>query len=149
MLLDRGELKDWFNSTEIWVEAMVSSICFYLFIIRTVTAGDRSFINRDLLKSPNFMAGTVLMFFIGDILSGTLALLPTMLQSLMMIVIFSIPLLLLVRRARPALQAEARRLARLATRTGRGDPSNSRLPAARFRSTTAGRLFDIMAYYHR
>jgi len=77
-----------------------------------------------------------------------LALLPTMLQSLMMIVILSIPLLLLVRRARPALQAEARRLARLATRTGSGDPSNSRLPAARFRSTTAGRLFDIMAYYH-
>jgi hypothetical protein len=36
-----------------------------------------------------------------------LALLPTMLQSLMMmIVIFSIPLLLLVRRARPALRAE-------------------------------------------
>ncbi len=29
------------------------------------------------------MAGTVLMFFIGGILSGTLALLPTMLQSLM------------------------------------------------------------------
>src|SRR6516162_11765246 len=89
MLLDRGELKDWFNSTEIWVEAMVSSICFYLFIIRTVTAGDRSFINRDLLKSPNFMAGTVLMFFIGDILSGTLALLPTMLQALMNYPVFT------------------------------------------------------------
>jgi MFS transporter, DHA2 family, multidrug resistance protein len=65
MLLDRGELKDWFNSTEIWVEAMVSSICFYLFIIHTVTAGDRSFNNRDLLKSPNFTARTVPMFLPG------------------------------------------------------------------------------------
>src|SRR5262249_5359832 len=32
---------------------------------------------------PNFAAGTILMFFVGGILSGTLALLPTMLQSLM------------------------------------------------------------------
>jgi MFS transporter, DHA2 family, multidrug resistance protein len=83
MMLDRGQLKDWFNSTEIWGEAIVSGVCFYLFIVHTATASDRSFINLDLLKSPNFMAGTVLMFFVGGILSGTLALLPTMLQSLM------------------------------------------------------------------
>jgi MFS transporter, DHA2 family, multidrug resistance protein len=89
MMLDRGQLKDWFNSTEIWVEATVSGVCFYLFIVHTATAGGRSFINTDLLKSPNFMAGTVLMFFIGGILSGTLALLPTMLQSLMNYPVFT------------------------------------------------------------
>jgi DHA2 family multidrug resistance protein len=89
MLLDRGELKDWFNSTEIWVEAAVSGVCFYLFIVHTVTTDTPSFINRDLLKSPNFMAGTVLMFFVGGILSGTLALLPTMLQSLMNYPVFT------------------------------------------------------------
>ena len=89
MLLDRGELKDWFNSTEIWVEAFVSGVFFYLFIVHTATARDRSFINLDLLKSPNFMAGTVLMFFVGGILSGTLALLPTMLQSLMNYPVFT------------------------------------------------------------
>ncbi|HVH76070.1 MAG TPA: DHA2 family efflux MFS transporter permease subunit [Stellaceae bacterium] len=83
LLLDRGQLKDWFNSTEIWTEAIVSGVAFYLFIVHTVTATDRSFLNRALLKSPNFVAGTVLMFFIGGILSGTLALLPTMLQALL------------------------------------------------------------------
>jgi DHA2 family multidrug resistance protein len=83
MLLDRGQLKDWFNSTEIWTEAIVSGVAFYLFIVHTATATDRSFLNRTLLKSPNFAAGTVLMFFIGGILSGTLALLPTMLQELL------------------------------------------------------------------
>jgi DHA2 family multidrug resistance protein len=83
MMLDRGQLKDWFNSTEIWVEATISGVGLYLFIVHTATAGGPSFINLDLLKSPNFMAGTVLMFFVGGILSGTLALLPTMLQSLM------------------------------------------------------------------
>jgi MFS transporter, DHA2 family, multidrug resistance protein len=83
MVLDRGELKDWFNSTEIWVTASIAGVAFYLFVVHTTTAGERSFLNRDLLKSPNFAAGTILMFFVGGILSGTLALLPTMLQSLM------------------------------------------------------------------
>jgi MFS transporter, DHA2 family, multidrug resistance protein len=83
MLLDRGELKDWFGSTEIWVEAAVAAVAAYLFIVHTATAGERSFLNRDLLKNTNFAAGTLLMFFVGAILSGTLALLPTMLQSLM------------------------------------------------------------------
>jgi DHA2 family multidrug resistance protein len=83
MLLDRGELKDWFGSTEIWVEAAVSGLGFYLFIVHTATATDRSFLNRDLLKNLNFAAGTVLMFMVGLIMNGTLALLPTMLQDLM------------------------------------------------------------------
>ena len=83
MLLDRGELKDWFGSTEIWVEAAIASVAGYLFIIHTATAGERSFLNRDLLKNPNFAVGTILMFFVGGILSGTLARVPTMLQSLM------------------------------------------------------------------
>jgi DHA2 family multidrug resistance protein len=81
MLLDRGELKDWFGSTEIWVEAMISGVALYLFIVHTATATDRSFLNRDLLKNVNFTAGTVLMFMVGLIMNGTLALLPTMLQD--------------------------------------------------------------------
>src|SRR6516225_4909071 len=83
MLLDRAELKDWFGSTEIWIEATIAGLSFYLFVVHTVTATDRSFLNRDLLKDGNFVVGTVLMFFIGIILNGTLALVPTMLQDLM------------------------------------------------------------------
>src|SRR5436190_3996095 len=82
-MLDRGELKDWFHSSEIWIEATVAGLCLYLFTVHTVTAGVRSFLNRDLLKSPNFVAGTMLMFCVGAIMSGTLALLPTMMQNLM------------------------------------------------------------------
>lgn len=89
MMLDRGELKDWFNSTEIWFYAGVATTFFYLFVVHTATAGERSFLNRDLLRSPNFAAGTVLIFFIGGILSGTLALLPTMLESLMNYPVFT------------------------------------------------------------
>ncbi len=62
LMLDRGEIKDWFHSTEIWIEATISVLCFYLLIVHTITAGERSFLNRELLKSPNFVAGSLLMF---------------------------------------------------------------------------------------
>jgi MFS transporter, DHA2 family, multidrug resistance protein len=83
LMLDRGQLKDWFHSTEIWIEATVAGLCFYLLAVHTATAGERSFLNRELLKSPNFVAGSLLMFGVGMILTGTLALLPSMMQVLL------------------------------------------------------------------
>jgi DHA2 family multidrug resistance protein len=83
MLLDRGELKDWFGSIEIWIEATIAALSLYLFIVHTVTATDRSFLNRELLRDANCMTGTVLMFLIGIPLYGTMTLLPLMLQNLM------------------------------------------------------------------
>ncbi len=83
LMLDRGELKDWFHSSEIWVEATIAGLGFYLFTVHTATTDERSFLNRELLTTPNFLAGTVLMFCGGLIMTGTLALLPTMLQHLM------------------------------------------------------------------
>ena len=83
LLLDRGELKDWFNSSEIWIEAAIAGLGLYLFSVHTVTTDGPSFLNRDLLKSTNYTAGTVLMFAGGLIMTGTLALLSTMLQNLM------------------------------------------------------------------
>ena len=71
LMLDRGEMKDWFHSTEIWIEATVAGLGFYLFTVHTVTTGERSFLNRDLLKSANFIAGTVMMFAVGLIMTGT------------------------------------------------------------------------------
>jgi MFS transporter, DHA2 family, multidrug resistance protein len=35
LMLDRGELKDWFHSVEIWVEATVAGLGFYLFVVHT------------------------------------------------------------------------------------------------------------------
>jgi MFS transporter, DHA2 family, multidrug resistance protein len=83
MLLDRGELKDWFGSTEIWIEATIAGLCLYLFVVHTATATDRSFLNREMLKDANCVIGTILMFLIGMPLYGTMTLLPTMLQDLM------------------------------------------------------------------
>jgi DHA2 family multidrug resistance protein len=89
LMLDRGELKDWFHSGEIWAEAIVAGLGFYLFAIHTATTGERSFLNRALLTSPNFVAGTMLMFVVGLIMTGTLALLPTMMQQLLNYPVFT------------------------------------------------------------
>jgi MFS transporter, DHA2 family, multidrug resistance protein len=83
LLLDRGEIKDWFSSTEICVEATIGLLALYLLVVHTATATDRSFLNRDLLKNTPFLAGTVLIFLIGITMNGTLALLPLMMQELM------------------------------------------------------------------
>jgi DHA2 family multidrug resistance protein len=83
MLLDRGELKDWFGSTEIWIETAIAALGFYLFIVHTATASVRSFLNRELLRDPNCVCGTLLMFLIGIPLYGTMTLLPLMLENLM------------------------------------------------------------------
>jgi len=82
MMLDRGELKDWFGSSEIWIETILAGLGFYLFAVHTATARTVTFLNRVLLRDRNFVAGTIFIFFVGVILYATLALLPTMLQGL-------------------------------------------------------------------
>ena len=83
LMLDRGELKDWFASSEIWVEGIIAALCLYLFVVHTATTTASSFLNRSMLKDANFTAGIILMFFVGIILNGTMVLLPTMMQVLM------------------------------------------------------------------
>jgi DHA2 family multidrug resistance protein len=83
LLLDRGQIKDWFHSTEICIEATIAALAFYLLAVHTATAGERSFLSRELLKNSSFVAGSLLMFAVGVILSGTLALMPSMMQDLM------------------------------------------------------------------
>ena len=82
LLLDRGELKDWFGSREIVLEATLSGLCFYLFLVHTLTYA-RPFINPQLFRDRNFVTGLAFIFLIGIILLATLALLPPYLQNLM------------------------------------------------------------------
>jgi DHA2 family multidrug resistance protein len=89
LMLDRGELKDWFHSQEIWAETIIAALGFYMFAVHTATTAGHSFLNRSLLSSTNFIAGTMLMFVIGLIMTGTLALLPTMMQQLMNYPVFT------------------------------------------------------------
>ena len=83
MFLDRGELLDWFNSTEICLEAVGSLIAASYFVVHTWTAGAGSFLNRELIKDRNFVTCVLFSFVVGMILYATMALLPTLLQTLL------------------------------------------------------------------
>jgi DHA2 family multidrug resistance protein len=83
IMLDRGQLKDWFSSTEIWMEAIIAAVAFYLFVIHMLTTTQRRFVSPALFKDRNFLTGNVFIFIVGMVLFATLALLPPLLQDLL------------------------------------------------------------------
>ena len=81
LMLDRGETKDWFGSTEIVIEALVAVSGFYLFLVHMVTA-ERTFVSPVLFKDRNLVMGFMAMFVVGMVLLATTALLAPWLQLL-------------------------------------------------------------------
>ncbi|HUN75721.1 MAG TPA: DHA2 family efflux MFS transporter permease subunit [Steroidobacteraceae bacterium] len=82
IMLDRGQLLDWFSSTEICIEAAVCGLALYWFIVHTLTA-KHPFVSPALFRDRNFAIGNVFIFVVGVVLFATLALLPPLLQDLM------------------------------------------------------------------
>jgi MFS transporter, DHA2 family, multidrug resistance protein len=82
MMLDRGELLDWFASTEIRIDAVLAGLGFYSFIVNSLTAG-HPFIDPRIFRDRNFVVGLVVIFVIGIILLASSALLPPLLQGLL------------------------------------------------------------------
>jgi len=82
IMLDRGQLLDWFNSNEIMIEAVVASLALYLFLVHSFTA-KHPFVSLALFKDRNYAIGCTFMFVMGLSLFATLALLPPLLQNLM------------------------------------------------------------------
>jgi DHA2 family multidrug resistance protein len=80
-MLDRGEQQDWFNSTEIVVEAVLGALGIYLFVVHLFTA-DKPFIAPSIFRDMNFVAGLLVMFSMGIILLASSALLAPYLQNL-------------------------------------------------------------------
>src|ERR1700681_4116853 len=83
LMLDRGQLKDWFSSTEIWIEAIVAGLGLYLFVVHMLTTSKPAFVSPALFKDRNFVTGNVFLFVLGVVLFATLALLPPLLQDLL------------------------------------------------------------------
>ncbi len=81
LLLDRGEIVDWFNSTEIVTEACLAGIGWYLFAVQTAFA-PKPFLSPRLFADVNFAIGTVMVFLVGLVQYATLALLSPYLQNL-------------------------------------------------------------------
>ncbi len=80
MFLDRGELKDWFGSTEIVMEALLAGLAFYFFLVHSFTHS-RPFLSPALFADRNFVTANLFIFLIGVVLFATLALVPPMLHN--------------------------------------------------------------------
>ena len=82
VMLDRGELLDWFSSTEIMLEAGIAVACFYVFIVSALTA-KHPFVNLRLFRDRNFAVGIWFVFMFGLLLLTGIALMPLFLQNLL------------------------------------------------------------------
>jgi len=81
LMLDRGSRLDWFDSTEIIIEAIVAALALYVFFIHCLT-GQRPFINLRLLLNRNFSLGLIFAFIFGALYLTPMVLYPTLLQDL-------------------------------------------------------------------
>jgi DHA2 family multidrug resistance protein len=81
LMLDRGEFKDWFGSTEIIVYAVLCGLGFYLFLVHLLTA-ETPLIPPNIFRDVNFSAGLVMIFAVGMLVLATAALLAPYLQVL-------------------------------------------------------------------
>jgi len=88
VLLDRGEIKDWFGSSEIVIEALLAGSAFYLFLVHTFTA-ERPFMRPALFRDRNLSAGVIFSLVAFITLYASLALQPPYLQDLMNYPVFT------------------------------------------------------------
>ena len=82
LMLDRGEMLDWFASTEICIEAAIAGIAFYQAIVHMLTANE-PFIKPALFRDRNFVLGTLLSAVVGIFLNGVIPIMTSMMQVLL------------------------------------------------------------------
>jgi DHA2 family multidrug resistance protein len=82
LFLDRGQTLDWFGSSEVQIEFVVSLVSFFLFIMQMLTAKN-AFVDVRIFKDRNFVTASVFGFFIGVLLFSSLALLPPFMETLL------------------------------------------------------------------
>jgi DHA2 family multidrug resistance protein len=81
LMMDRGQVQDWFTSAEVIAEAVIGGLGVYLFIVHMATAKE-PFIPIALFKDRNFATGLALMFVAGTILVSSSSLMAPWLQNL-------------------------------------------------------------------
>jgi DHA2 family multidrug resistance protein len=81
LMLDRGEQKDWFGSTEIVVETVLAGLGLYLFVVH-VWLAEKPFIPPRIFADVNFTSGFFVMFAVAMVLLSSSALLAPYLQTL-------------------------------------------------------------------
>jgi DHA2 family multidrug resistance protein len=81
VVLDRGQIDDWFGSRLITIFTIVSASSLILLIIHELTIDD-PVVDLALLKNRSFFISNVVMFLLGLVLFSTTQLIPQMTQDL-------------------------------------------------------------------
>ncbi len=81
LVLARGARLDWFSSTEIIIETVVTLLALYIFIVHTLTGRD-TFVDRRMFLDRNFAMGQALIFPLGAVMFLPVILLPLLLQQI-------------------------------------------------------------------
>ncbi len=81
LLLDRGNVVDWFTSLETWVYGFLVISGAWVLVIHLATARQPLF-DRHLFADVNFLIALFFLFVVGATMFATLAILPPMLQNL-------------------------------------------------------------------
>lgn len=79
-MLDRGETEGWFDSPTIIIAASIIVLCFYLFVVHSMTT-DNPFISKEVISNRNFMIGMIFMFAIGILVLSINVIMPLFLQN--------------------------------------------------------------------
>ena len=81
LLLDRGNVLDWFTSLETWLWCGLAVSATWVAVIHSATAREPLF-DRRMFADVNFAVSLVFMVVVGAVMFATMALLPPMLQGL-------------------------------------------------------------------
>jgi DHA2 family multidrug resistance protein len=81
LLLDRGNVLDWFASLETWLWCGLAVSTAWVAVIHSATAKEPLF-ERTMFADVNFAVSLVFMVVVGAVMFATMALLPPMLQGL-------------------------------------------------------------------
>lgn len=82
LMIDRGAMLDWFESTEVCAEGAVAAVAFYIFVVHIATARD-PYIKPALFKNRNFVIGVLVATGLGVLVFGALPIFGTMLQTML------------------------------------------------------------------
>ncbi len=82
LMLDRGQMLDWFTSTEICIEAAVAGMFGYLAVVHMLTARD-PFIKPAIFLDRNFVLGSLMMALISTLLNAIVPIMTSMMQQLL------------------------------------------------------------------
>jgi DHA2 family multidrug resistance protein len=82
LMIDRGENLDWFDSTEIWVYAVIMGMALWFGAVHLFTARG-TFIRPELFRNRNFSVGSMIGVLLGVAVFATVPLIVIMTQSLL------------------------------------------------------------------